>query len=78
VIHGVIETHDEALGPTLVCADEQNPRNAGRFVSGWRLVGGDGNGLIAEKDGARQMLLACDGCLESLIRRFMPAGGADL
>ena len=62
----------EILGPTILCTEH------GPFITGVRLVGGDGDGLRAEHAGVNYLLSVCDGCLESLIRRLLPAGGVDL
>lgn len=79
LLHGLVKGEPcEVLGPNLACADEQNPHNRGLFLSGVRLIRGDGNGLVAEFNGTEWLLILCDGCLESLLRGLLPADGVAL
>lgn len=76
MIHGLVKGDPTTiLGPVLECADEQNPRNAGRCVSGVRLTRHCGDGLYAQHDGREWLLVLCDGCLESLVGQLLPAAG---
>jgi hypothetical protein len=78
IIHGLIRGEpSEILGPSLVCADEQHPRNKGRFITGVRLVRYDParDGLRAEFEGTEWLLVLCEGCLEALVGSLLPQGG---
>ena len=76
VIHGLIIGQPcDVLGPNLVCADEQNPRNAGLFLKDVKLLRATGDGLIGEYQNSEYLLLLCDGCLESIIRQLLPTSG---
>jgi hypothetical protein len=81
IIHGlVVGEPSDVLGPKIVCADEQNPRNRGRFVSGVRVLRYDParDGLRVEFNGSEYLLVICEGCLESAIGSLLPPGGVEV
>lgn len=76
MIHGIIKGEPcETLGPNLLCADWQNPRNQGKFIDGVRMLRRGPDGLIGEYGGSEWLLLFCDGCLESIVGKLLPSNG---
>ena len=69
-MHSIVRGEDPDY---FLCADDQNPRTAGRQLTPIRVVH-DGE-LRIEHRGEVRMAILCDGCLEGLLRHYLPPEG---